>query len=189
MASSDSQELPPSPDISPEWVIIHEMFGEKKEAGGGSHEAHELEFDRALEFTPKIIVIEPHSLADATARWIKIGNGLTRVGIGCGVASVATFALTKSNSAQSLYVMFPLVGVNLLCCTLYNVSWSSDPCIHYQVDNSKEIRDQLPLADNMEDAVILVRCVDTNRRVLHTTVTLVALSLVVYRVIQWFKQL
>lgn len=58
-----------------------------------------------------------------------------------------------------------------------------------QVDTSKATRDQLPLSDNMDGVVILVRCVDTKRRVFHTTVTLVALSLVVYRVIQWFKQL
>ncbi|XP_003745956.1 transmembrane protein 11, mitochondrial [Galendromus occidentalis] len=187
VGSERAQGLPPSPDISPEWVIIHDIGGSDSNAST-RHEIHELEFDRALEFTPKIIVIEPRSLADATTRWINIGNGLNRVGIACGLATAATFSATKSTS-QSLYIMFPLVGVNALCCTLYNMSWSSDPCVHYQVNKSPKILEELPTGDKIAKSVILVRSSDTKRRVFHTTVTLVALSLVVLRVFQWFKHL
>lgn len=64
---SISRRLRPSPDISPDWVIIHDMGGSDSNASS-RHEIYELEFDRALEFTPKVIVIEPQSLRDATAR-------------------------------------------------------------------------------------------------------------------------
>lgn len=44
--------------------------------------------------------------------------------------------LMFGNFSRSSYIMFPLAGVNILCCSLYNISWSTDPCIHYQVGSS-----------------------------------------------------
>ncbi|KAL1426985.1 hypothetical protein MTO96_003280 [Rhipicephalus appendiculatus] len=100
----------------PEWVIIHELY-----EGENSHEAFELDFDRALEAGPASIIVEPRRLGEETARWIALGNCLHQTSLLSGIGSLATTLLLcppspTPSSAHTLFVIgAPLAGVSAFC--------------------------------------------------------------------------
>lgn len=87
------------------------------------------------------------------------------------------------------YICGPLGFISVISCGLYTVSWQFDPCCQYQVetDTSKLPHVELLAVLGPSSPTFLVRKDDTRRRILHTTITLVALSISAWRVYQAFK--
>lgn len=87
------------------------------------------------------------------------------------------------------YICGPLGFTAVITCGLYTVSWQFDPCCQYQVetDTSKLPHVELLAVLGPSSPTFLVRKDDTRRRILHTTITLAALSITAWRVYQAFK--
>lgn len=87
------------------------------------------------------------------------------------------------------YICGPLGFTAVITCGLYTVSWQFDPCCQYQVetDTCKLPHVELLAVLGPSSPTFLVRKDDTRRRILHTTITLAALSITAWRVYQAFK--
>lgn len=87
------------------------------------------------------------------------------------------------------YICGPLGFAAVITCGLYTVSWQFDPCCQYQVetDTSKLPHVELLAVLGPSSPTFLVRKDDSRRRILHTTITLAALSITAWRVYQAFK--
>lgn len=87
------------------------------------------------------------------------------------------------------YICGPLGFISVISCGLYTVSWQFDPCCQYQVetDTSKLPHVELLAVLGPSSPTFLVRKDDTRRRILHTTITLVALSISAWRIYQAFE--
>ena len=108
---------------------------------------------------------------------------------------------------ESPYVFIPLGGISLVCTGLYTASWQFDNCVKYQVNFDVDVStdggneevvvfkfkvetDPKRLAElevmseisPSSSAVLLIRKDDTRRKVLHCSVTLIAVALCAFRV-------
>lgn len=80
------------------------------------------------------------------------------------------------------FIFVPATMLSSLCTGLYSLSWQTDPCVKYQVENSGRQLQQLSLGSfNSASPVVLVRKDDTRRKILHTAVTLACLGQTVLR--------
>lgn len=173
----------------PEWVIIHELY-----EGENSHEAFELDFDRALEAGPASIIVEPRRLGEETARWIALGNCLHQTSLLSGIGSLATTLLLcppspTPSSAHTLFVIgAPLAGVSAFCAAVYSLSWATDPCIHYQVEKDRAVLDRLPLRELANpQPLVLVRRDERKKRAAHLITTGLSVGVVLWRLYQVWR--
>ncbi|XP_023230590.1 transmembrane protein 11, mitochondrial-like [Centruroides sculpturatus] len=162
-----------------EVAIIQEIY-----EGENSHEAFENELERALEAGCATIIIEPSRLGEETARWISIGNCLHKTAVLMGFGSIASTYLWP----DKLYICCPMGCVSFFCSGLYGVSWQFDPCCKYQVEyNSKKLA-RLPLHTlNSTSPVVLVRRDDSRRKLLHTTISLIAVAHCAWLIYKLYK--
>lgn len=73
-------------DLKPSSVaIIREVYDSEN-----AHIKFEMELERALEAGVSVIVIEPESLGEETARWIYVGNLLHKISVYSGLCGVAS---------------------------------------------------------------------------------------------------
>ncbi|XP_003489494.1 transmembrane protein 11 homolog, mitochondrial [Bombus vosnesenskii] len=167
-------------DDSSNVAIIKEVYDNEN-----AHETFEYELERALESECSLIVIEPSKLGDETSRWIAVGNCLHKTAALSGLAAITTGLIWGDQP----YICGPLGFISVISCGLYTVSWQFDPCCQYQVetDTSKLPHVELLAVLGPSSPTFLVRKDDTRRRILHTTITLVALSISAWRVYQAFK--
>ncbi|XP_043274226.1 transmembrane protein 11 homolog, mitochondrial [Venturia canescens] len=167
-------------DESANVAIIREVYDTEN-----AHETFEYELERALEAECTLIVIEPSKLGDETSRWIAVGNCLHKTAALSGLAAIFT-GLTWGEHPY-IYGLFCTTSV--ITCGLYTVSWQLDPCCQYQVetDTSKLPHVELLAVLGPSSPTFLVRKDDSRRRILHTTITLTALSISVWRLYQAFK--
>ncbi|MEE6483268.1 hypothetical protein FKM82_013482 [Ascaphus truei] len=150
--------------------VIHEVYD-----GDFSQEQFEAELDAALEHQYRYIVIEPARLGDETARWISVGNCLHRTSMLTGAVCLLSPLGLSTNSAH--YLGLPAGAVSVACAALYSVSWQSDPCCQYQVDQSGQELARLPPGTlRTSSPVVLVRSEDTQRMRLHSVIALTALA-------------
>ncbi|PSN41083.1 Transmembrane protein 11 [Blattella germanica] len=171
---SDSQ-LDPS-----QIAIIREVYDSEN-----AHETFELELERALDAGCSIIVVEPSRLGDETARWIAVGNCLHKTAVLSGLGAIVTgFVWTERP-----YVCTPLGALSLLCTGLYTVAWQLDPCVQYQVERDPRKLVKFPLLGALTSAspVVLVRRDNSRRKILHTSVSLIATAFCVWRLYDAYK--
>lgn len=173
----------------PEWVIIHELY-----EGENSHEAFESDLERALEAGPAAIIVEPRRLGEETARWIAIGNCLHQTSVLTGLGSLVTTLLlspatpTTSSAHTLLVVGAPLAAVSAFCSGVYSVSWSTDLCIHYQVETDPAVLERLPLHELANpQPLVLVRRDERRKRAAHLATTGLALGMVFWRLYQVWR--
>lgn len=88
-----SSRLPPTGDVA----IIHEVYDSEN-----AQWKFENELELALDRGYKIIVIEPSSVGDETARWIAFGNCLHKTAILSGLSAVCTGMYVKKLSDVSI---------------------------------------------------------------------------------------
>ncbi|KAF6038597.1 TMEM11 [Bugula neritina] len=132
----------------------------------------EVELDGALNAQTDIIIIEPARLGKETARWISVGNFLHKGSVVCGVtACIASFITDR------LKVLVPLGLSSFICAGVYMISWQFDPCCKYQV--AKHIDSSVVPLHRLKvtDPVILVRKDDKRRKILHTVLAMLSLSI------------
>lgn len=161
-------------------AIIREIYDSEN-----ANETFEYELERALESECSLIVIEPSKLGDETSRWITVGNCLHKTAALSGAAAIIA-GLVWGNK---LYLCGPFGFTSIITCGLYTVSWQFDPCCQYQVetDTSKLPHVEVLAKLGPSSPTFLVRKDDRRRRILHNTITLMALSVTAWRVYQAFK--
>ncbi|KAL4240597.1 Transmembrane protein 11 [Mactra antiquata] len=162
MAVTTARSRPGAP---PEYVVIPDV-----ENGDYSMEDFENELEKALDDHAEIIVIEQKSLGDETARWIKVGNCLHKVGVVSGVIS----SLYQCIDGSKTYIVLSCGIVSVLCASVYAISWQNDPCCKYQVDDSVERLEKVIGGLQNLSPVVLVRRDDTRRKKLHNFIALLS---------------
>lgn len=87
------------------------------------------------------------------------------------------------------YICGPFGFTAAISCGLYTVSWQFDPCCQYQVetDTSKLPHVEVLAVLGPSSPTFLVKKDDTRRRILHTTITILALSISAWRIYQALK--
>lgn len=87
------------------------------------------------------------------------------------------------------YICGPFGCIAFVTCGLYTVSWQFDPCCQYQVetDTSKLPHMELLAVLGPSSPTFLVRKDDRRRRILHTSLTFMALGISAWRVYQALK--
>lgn len=159
-------------------AIVREIYD-----GENSHEKFEIELERALEAKSAVIAIEPSKLGDDTSRWIAVGNCLHKTAVLSGFGSVAAGLVWPDRP----YICCPLGCASLFCTGLYTISWQFDPCCKYQVERDDIKLAKLLLPTLSSSPVVLIRHDDKRRKLLHTTVTFLAVSLCIWRLYQCYK--
>ncbi|XP_076030272.1 transmembrane protein Pmi isoform X4 [Oratosquilla oratoria] len=172
---SDEEERESRSDLA----IIREVYD-----SDSAHETFELELERALEAGVATIVIEPTTLGDETARWIAVGNCLHKTAVLSGFGSIVAGLIWQ----DSPYVCVPLGTLSLFCTGVYTVSWQFDPCCKYQVDNDTGRLSRLPLQSlTSASPIVLVRRNDSKRKILHSSVSLIAFSYCMWKLYHLYK--
>jgi len=164
-------------------AVIQEVYN-----GKDALEKFEQDFERALEDSYQVIIIEPNRLGDETATWIAVGDCLHRTAYLAGIGSLAG-AITWTDKP---YICTPLCILSLFCTGIYTLAWHFDPCVHYKVVRKVEkLYPKYPdlkkfnLADS--SCVILVRRDNTHRSLLHSGVSLLAAAVCAWRLYDAFK--
>ncbi|KAF2358435.1 Transmembrane protein 11 [Trinorchestia longiramus] len=177
MSSPTEQEesRTPTPDV----LVVREVYD-----GNGAHEQFALELERCLEVGPNTIVIEPAALGDETARWIAFGNCLHKTSVLAGFGSL----FGAWAAPDRLLAWAPLGTLSLACTAMYTASWQFDPCCQYQVELDSGRLSRLMLESVVSSTpVVLVRREDGRRKVLHSSVSLLAGALCLYRLYHIYK--
>ncbi|KAL7296542.1 transmembrane protein 11 homolog, mitochondrial [Trichogramma pretiosum] len=164
-------------EITKKVAIIREVYD-----GENAHENFEYELEKALESECQLIVIEPSKLGDETSRWISVGNCLHKTSALSGILSIITGFIWNDRP----YVCCSFGFSAAVACGLYTVSWQFDPCCQYQVetDTSKLPHVEVLAVLGPSSPTFLVRKDDTRRRILHTTITALAMSISFWRIYQ-----
>ncbi|KAG7307607.1 hypothetical protein JYU34_007829 [Plutella xylostella] len=159
-------------------AIIREVYDSEN-----AHIKFEMELERALEAGVSVIVIEPEPLGEETARWIFIGNVLHQASVYSGLISLAAGVTCNS------LVCAPFGVVSVLCAGCYTVSWQWDPCCKYQEEKNRRHLSTLPILSELTSAspVVLVRTENKRKILLHSTVSIAAVALCLWKVYKIFK--
>ncbi|KAJ4434786.1 hypothetical protein ANN_23357 [Periplaneta americana] len=168
-------------DLDPSKIaVIREVYDSEN-----AYETFELELERALEAGCSIIVVEPSKLGDETARWIAVGNCLHKTAVLSGIGAIAIGLVWTDRP----YVCTPLGALSLLCTGLYTISWQFDPCVQYQVERDPRRLSKFPLLGVLASAspVVLVRRDNSRRKILHTSVSLIAAAFCAWRLYDAYK--
>lgn len=188
-------------------AIIHEVYDSEN-----AEWKFENDLELALDRGCKIIVIEPSRLGDETARWIAFGNCLHKTAIISGLSAVCTgmyfslktfylYSLMFDHVADCTIFSFPgliwerplvctpLGVMSLLCSGLYTVSWQFDPCCKYQVERNHQNLPKMPILQSVSSTspVVLVRRDDSRRKILHSSVSVVAALFCIWRIYSSYK--
>ncbi|CAH1646076.1 unnamed protein product [Spodoptera littoralis] len=166
-------------DLKPSSVaIIREVYDSEN-----AHIKFEMELERALEAGVSVIVIEPEPLGEETARWIYVGNLLHKVSVYSGLCSI-TSGLVWSSLACA-----PFGIVSVLCAGCYTLSWQWDPCCKYQEEKNRRHLSTLPMLSDLTSAspVVLVHTDNKRKIMLHTTVSITATAICLWRLYNIFK--
>lgn len=165
-------------------AIIREVYNSKN-----SLEKFEQDLDRALEDGCEVIVIEPNRLGDETSRWIAVGNCLHKTACLSGLGSLGSAMIWPDKP----YICTPLCAMSVLCSGVYTLAWQFDPCVAYQVEtNVGRLLPKYPELKNFQQndsmsPVILVRSDNTRKSLLHTSVSLLAAVVCIWRLYDTLK--
>lgn len=177
--NEDSESSGKEVEYEHDVAVIQEVYD-----GEYSPELFENELERALYVGVSTIIIEPARLGEETSRWIIFGNCLHKTAVLSGFGSVLSGFIWP----DKLYLCCPLGAISFFCAGLYTVSWQSDPCCKYQVENDVEKIRRLRLKEVVSGApVVLVRRDDTRRKILHSSLALVAVSTCLWRLYKIFE--
>ncbi|CAH4032032.1 transmembrane protein 11 homolog, mitochondrial [Pieris brassicae] len=166
-------------DLKPSSVaIIREVYDSEN-----AHIKFEMELERALEAGVSVIVIEPEPLGEETARWIYVGNLLHKVSLYSGLCSIS------SGLAWNSLMCTPFGLVSVLCAGCYTLSWQWDPCCKYQEEKDRRHLSTMPMLSDLTSAtpVVLVRTDNRRKIILHTTVSIAAVAICLWRIFKTFK--
>nr|CAD7413072.1 unnamed protein product [Timema cristinae] len=87
------------------------------------------------------------------------------------------------------YVCTPIGALSLLCAGLHTISWQFDPCVQYQVENDLTRLSKYPEINLLAAAspIVLVRRDNSRRKLLQTSVTLLAAAFCAWRIYDAYK--
>ncbi|XP_002165461.1 transmembrane protein 11, mitochondrial [Hydra vulgaris] len=179
--TDDDSELSIS---KPKFTVIREIY----EKDYNTSEFLEEQLERALESKVQHIIIEPVSIGDETTKWIQVGNFLHKTSVLTGISFLIT-PLVFSVRLQP-YVLIPLSSVNILCTTLYDLSWQFDPCCKYQIElNARKIEQLQSQTLSSATPLILVYKDDKYRKRLHNILSCCILATISWKLYRIFYKL
>lgn len=120
---------------------------------------------------------------DETARWILVGNCLSKTAIVSGLASVAAGYIWPKN----ILISGSLCVASLFCSGLYVISWNYDPCCQYQVETNAKKLTKVPVLKDFSSPVVLVYKPNTKSIALQRLSLAMALGYCGYRIYETFK--
>lgn len=117
-------------ELSPSDVaVIREVY-----ESDNSEDIFRIELERAIEVGCRTIVIEPAALGHETKAWIGRGRAVKHASLACGAcAVVAGTALPRDRPT----VPFLLGLASGFLCALHRLTWLSDPCSRYRVEQHR----------------------------------------------------
>ncbi|CAG9800575.1 unnamed protein product [Chironomus riparius] len=178
-AFGDGKRLSPIDELkSPIVHLIREIY-ETDDA----HEHFIAELDKALIEKVDYIIIEPNKLGDETARWILVGNCLSKTSIVTGLASIAANYLWPRN----IFISGSFCVVSFFCTGLYALSWDIDPCVQYQVETNPKKLSKVPILKDFSSPIVLVYKSNTKIKCLQRISCMLALGYCGYRLYDTLK--
>ncbi|XP_059615762.1 transmembrane protein 11 homolog, mitochondrial [Phlebotomus argentipes] len=173
----EGKRLSPIDEHLPPVFVVKEVYDD-----GNAQENFESELDRALLARYKYIVIEPPRLGEETARWITVGNLLSKTSIVTGALSIGSgFALPGR-----FIVSAPLCVVSIIFTSLYTVSWYYDPCCQYQVEKNRKTLERITDKETAQP-VVLTYTENSRQCYLQCTITVLATAFCAWRFYVSFK--
>ena len=170
------------PESKAKFTIIRDLYN----TGHYAIEILEEHLENALESQVEHIVIEALQVGDETSKWIQVGNCLHKLSVLSGLSCLLSPLVCPDR--YQLYLTLPLSSVNLVCTTLYDLSWQYDPCCKYQVEHNTRRLEQLQLQTlSTSMPVVLVRRDDKYRKRLHNFLSACVLSYVGWKAYQFYK--
>jgi len=147
----------------PKYTVIHDLY---KAGNSYSDEILEEQLETALESQIQHIIIEPQQIGDETTKWIQVGNFLHKSSVLSGLLCLTSPLIFPYK--YQVYITVPLSSINLLCTTLYDMSWQYDPCCKYQVESNTRKLEILQMQSLSESiSAVLVHREDKYRKRLH----------------------
>lgn len=174
MAVTTARSRPGGP---PEYIVIRDQGDDFSE------EDLEIELDKALDVQAEFIVIEPKTLGDETARWIKVGNCLHKTAVISGLVC----GLGQSMDNSKTYIILSCGMISVFCASVYAISWQYDPCCKYQVEDNVPKLEKIIGNLSTESPVLLVRRDDSRRKKLHNIIAIISGIICAYRFYKWLK--
>ncbi|CAG0901321.1 unnamed protein product [Darwinula stevensoni] len=156
-------------------AIVREIYN-----GENSQEQFEMELEKALEDSYEIIIIEPSQLGKDTQLWISMGNCLHKTSVLSGLGSIISAYVWPGKTCTFM----PLAILSLVCAGLYTLSWQTDPCVAYQVEQNAGKVERLSAGS----CVVLVRKKTTPRIILHSTISMLAACTCAWRFFYLFRK-
>lgn len=126
-------------------MVIRELFD-------GANELFENELERALEIGCQTIIIEPCRLGEETARWIYVGDCISKTSIISGIGSILSGLLCPDKSV----VQYSLLASSLLTNCFHVLSWQSDPCSYYRVERNQDKLSNIIAASKYKDNISMI---------------------------------
>ena len=121
----------------------------------------------------------------ALYRWIRFGNLLHKTAVISCLGGLVLVPLLPNK--LFCYVSLPLGVVGVGCASLYGLSWQSDPCCKYQVDQEgKELTHIASHEVHSPSPVVLVFKNDKYRKRLHNILALATSALFGWRLYTLF---
>lgn len=176
-------ELTTEVDTIPKYIIIRDVMSEDLRSG----EILEEQLESAFESRVPHIIIEPALIGDEVSKWITVGNFLHKTSVISGFLSLLTPLLCPTKYRH--HISLPFSGINLLCMTLYNVSWQHDPCCKYQIEGNTDQLEHLQLQTlTSTSPVILVRRDDKYRKRMHNMFAVCVAGCIGWTIFSYYKR-
>ncbi|KAG5678434.1 hypothetical protein PVAND_008108 [Polypedilum vanderplanki] len=163
---------------SPTVHLIREIY-ETNDA----HEHFIAELDKALIEKVDYIIIEPTKIGDETARWIVVGNCLSKTSMICSSACIAAGYVWPKNNL----IFGTLCTLSIFCSGLYLLSWNSDPCVHYQVETNPKKLSKVPLLKDFTSPIVLYYKPNTRSKYIQQILCGLVIGYCGYRLYESFK--
>lgn len=83
----------------------------------------------------------------------------------------------------------PFGVISVLCAGCYTLSWQWDPCCKYQEEKHRRHLSTLPMLNDLTSAtpVVLVRSDNRRKIVIHSTISIAAATICLWRIFKTFK--
>jgi Mitochondrial morphogenesis regulator len=131
-----------------------------------------------------------------------VGNCLHKSALLSSVASLVSGKKLKETQMNLDYIYFSskgffwprnitvsgsFVAVSFFCVSLYTISWNSDPCVNYQIENNPKKLPKFPNLNDFTSPVVLTFKNNARTVTSHRIMLALAMGVVAYRIYKSVK--